>query len=545
VNEPRELPAARQLIAAAAEALKIRADEVNRLNVFPVPDGDTGTNMSLTMDAVVAAIEALGASPSSTETCAAVTKGSLMGARGNSGVILSQILRGLCEVIAESPVVDAGTLSAALERSVEVAFQAVRKPVEGTMLTVLRDTADATRGAAESNAAILDALETASAAAFASVKRTPELLPVLKENGVVDAGGFGLAILLEGLVAAASGTEVRVADVSSAAAPLLSVAPVDDWDDAEYLYCTEFLLFGDGIEKPVLEQFVSAAGGSELVVGDDGAYKIHVHTNDPGAVLAQMTSLGEVADVHVNNMRRQQAERDAKLKAERGEVGTTTPPKPIGVVAVATGSGLVEILKSLGTDVVVNGGQTMNPSTKDIADAISRVNAERVIVLPNNKNIVMAANAAATVADRPSTVVPTHSVPEAFGALLALEPDQSDLGATAAAMGEAAARVRTGEVTTAVKRASSKAGKIKAGQVIGIANDEIEVVGTTVDGVALELSDLLVTPETEMLTVLAGADLSDADLGELAARLRDRHPEVGVEAHRGEQPLYPVLMAAE
>ena len=545
MNEPTGLPPARQLITAAAEALKAQADEVNRLNVFPVPDGDTGTNMSLTMDAVVAAIERLGTSPSSADTCAAVTKGSLMGARGNSGVILSQILRGLCEVIAESPVVNAKTLSAALERSVEVAFQAVRKPVEGTMLTVLKDTAAAARGAAANDETVLDALDIAATEAFASVKRTPELLPVLKENGVVDAGGFGLAILLEGLVAAASGTEVRVADVSSAAAPLLNVAPVDDWDDAEYLYCTEFLLFGDGIERPVLEQFVSAAGGSELVVGDSGAYKIHVHTNDPASVLAQMTSLGEVADVHVNNMRRQQAERDAKLKAEQGEAAPTSPPKPIGVVAVASGSGLVEILRSLGADVIVNGGQTMNPSTKDIADAISRVNAERVLVLPNNKNIVMAANAAATVADRPVSVVPTHSVPEAFSALLALEPEQSDLRTAAEAMSEAASRVKTGEVTTAVKRATSKAGKIKSGQVIGIAADEIEVIGDSVLTVALELSDFLVTPEAEMLTVLAGADMSDADLGEITEKLQERHPDVGVEALRGEQPLYPVLMAAE
>jgi len=545
VNEPTGLPPARQLITAAAEALKAQADEVNRLNVFPVPDGDTGTNMSLTMDAVVAAIERLGTSPSSADTCAAVTKGSLMGARGNSGVILSQILRGLCEVIAESPVVNAKTLSAALERSVEVAFQAVRKPVEGTMLTVLKDTAAAARGAAANDETVLDALDIAATEAFASVKRTPELLPVLKENGVVDAGGFGLAILLEGLVAAASGTEVRVADVSSAAAPLLNVAPVDDWDDAEYLYCTEFLLFGDGIERPMLEQFVSAAGGSELVVGDSGAYKIHVHTNDPASVLAQMTSLGEVADVHVNNMRRQQAERDAKLKAEQGEAAPTSPPKPIGVVAVASGSGLVEILRSLGADVIVNGGQTMNPSTKDIADAISRVNAERVLVLPNNKNIVMAANAAATVADRPVSVVPTHSVPEAFSALLALEPEQSDLRTAAEAMSEAASRVKTGEVTTAVKRATSKAGKIKSGQVIGIAADEIEVIGDSVLTVALELSDFLVTPEAEMLTVLAGADMSDADLGEITEKLQERHPDVGVEALRGEQPLYPVLMAAE
>ncbi len=296
----------------------------------------------------------------------------------------------------------------------------------------------------------------------------------------------------------------------------------------------------------MLDRIVSAAGGSELVVGDAGGYKIHVHTNDPGAVLAQMTTLGEVAEVHINNMRRQQADRDAKLKAERGEMHAGAGlAKPVGVVAVATGSGLVEILKSLGADVVVNGGQTMNPSTKDIADAISRVPAEQVVVLPNNKNIVMAANAAATVAERPVAVVPTHSVPEAFSALLALEPDQGDLDHVTSAMTAAASRVRTGEVTTAVKRASSKVGKIRAGQVIGIADDEIEVVGDQVAEVSLLLSDVLVRDGAEVLTVLAGADLTDDQLGELTAKLQERHPDLGIESHRGEQPLYPVLMAAE
>jgi DAK2 domain fusion protein YloV len=533
---------ARDLVASASAALKELIEDVNRLNVFPVPDGDTGTNMSLTMDAVVAELAKLTSEASASELCHAITHGSLMGARGNSGVILSQILRGLCEGIDGSETVDAQILSMALARARDVAYQAVRKPVEGTMLTVVRECADAAATAAEQGLTIELALRAVSVAAFDSVRRTPELLPVLKENGVVDAGGYGLAILAEGFAAAATGEKVVVADVSSAQAPLQSVEPVDYWDDDEYLYCTEFLLLGEDIDREAIHDFVASVGGSELVVGDAGSYKVHVHTNDPGSVLAHVTGFGEVAEVHINNMRRQQEARDSAL---RSEGAVDTPRKPVGFVSVAAGSGLTAILQSLGVDVVVSGGQTMNPSTQDLLDAIARVPADKVVVLPNNKNILLAATAAASVAGEHVAVVPTRSVPQAFSALLAFDGTE-DFEQLVAEMTDAATLVRTGEVTTAVKDAKAKVGEIVAGQVIGIVDDEdIEIVGDDVVVVAAALADTLIHGDSETVTLLAGEQLDDAGLEAIAELVGARHPDLSVETHRGEQPLYPLIMSVE
>lgn len=531
------------LISTAAQALKDRKDEVNRLNVFPVPDGDTGTNMSLTMDVVVEEVSALPAATPVADVCKAVTHGALMGARGNSGVILSQILRGICEPITNDSVLDTELVAQALERSVVVAFQAVRKPVEGTILTVLRDTADAARAAADEGIALNEALPRISAASFESVKRTPELLPVLKENGVVDAGGFGLAILIEGFVAAALNRSVHVADV---AAPqgTLAVVPHDDWDDAEYMYCTEFLLFGEDLSVDDLRQFASSIGGSELVVGAAGEYKVHVHTDDPGVVLSHMTALGEVADVHIHNMRRQALERDTRLAAELPASQSQMPLKPVGYVAVAVGEGIQEIMRSLGVDEVVSGGQTMNPSTRELAQAIDRVPAEKVVVLPSNRNIILAANAAVSVAAKPAVVVPTTSVPQSFSAMLAADEDL-DLGSLAAEMTSAIEPVRSGEVTIAIKDAKSAAGPIAKGQVIGIADHEIVVVGDDVVDVAARLATALVDGGRETLTILAGEDLDEPTFGRLRDALAAQHPGVSVEAHRGNQPLYHVIMSAE
>jgi uncharacterized protein len=530
------------LVASAAAALRERAEEVNRLNVFPVPDGDTGTNMSLTMDAVVAELAQLPSDAAVSGICQAVTHGSLMGARGNSGVILSQILRGLCEVIAAEEVQGTELLAAALERATTVAFQAVRKPVEGTMLTVLRDSAVAARETAESSDDLEAALDRILEAAVESVRRTPELLPVLKENGVVDAGGFGIAILAEGLLAAWRGTTFNHTIMAPASVPTLEIRPVDDWDDEEYLYCTEFLLMGDSLDRESIEDFVASQGGSELIVGESGLLKIHVHTDDPGSVLSHMTSLGEVAEVHINNMRRQTEARTEGLRADSG-AALEAPDKQIGFVAVGAGDGIRDILKSLGVDLVVNGGQTMNPSTAELLAAVEQVRAESVIILPNNKNIQMAAQQVIPLASIPVAVVPTTSVPEAFAALLAADAG-SDVDSVSRAMAEAAAHVKTGEVTTAVKDSVGKVGPITKGQVIGIADHEIEVVGEDVVDVAFRLADII-APGGETLTLLGGSDIGDAELERLAGEIAAAHPEVEVEHHRGEQPLYPVIMSVE
>jgi DAK2 domain fusion protein YloV len=534
-------PSFHGLIHAAADALKSRRDEVNRLNVFPVPDGDTGTNMSLTMDAVLAELDRLPADSGLPAICHSITHGSLMGARGNSGVILSQILRGLCEVLGPATTVDAALVRDALERAVTVSFQAVRKPVEGTMLTVLRDTAEAAGPAVQSGQELAGVLQTCIDAAYESVRRTPDLLPVLKEAGVVDAGGYGLAILMEGLASVLIGSGIRSFDVTVTPASAVAVEgldPVNDWDDDEYLYCTEFLLFGSDIDKDAVEDFVGQQGGSELVVGGDGAYKVHVHTDDPASVLAYATTVGEVAEVHVNNMRRQTAERAEGLRVQRAAA-----TKPLGFVAVAAGEGLAQILTSLGVDRIVSGGQTMNPSTAELLEAIDSVPASEVIVLPNNRNIILAAQQTIGIAGKPVGVVPTTSVPQSFAALLAVDAS-AGLEANVVAMTNAFSAVRTGEITTAVKDSKGKVGRIKAGQIIGIADHEIEAVGTSISEVAVALLDAIAL-DGEMLTVLKGADLSSAELDDLVSTLSAAHPELEIETHDGGQPLYPVIMAVE
>lgn len=534
-----ESPTFKRPIHGAGQALKDRRDEVNKLNVFPVPDGDTGTNMSLTMDAVITEIDALPADAALPDIAKAITHGSLMGARGNSGVILSQILRGICEVVGQAATVDAALVRDALERSVTVAFQAVRKPVEGTMLTVLRDAADAAGPAVEAGDGFSETLRAVVDEAFASVKRTPDLLSVLKEAGVVDAGGYGLAILAEGFVAALEGHEIRSFDVT---VPQLErqagpITPADDWDDEEYLYCTEFLLFGDGLDRDAIEDYMADHGGSELVVGDPRELKVHVHTDSPAEVLQYATTLGEVAEVHIHNMRRQTEQRARTLAT------ADTVRKPLGYVAVAAGEGLALILESLGVDRVVSGGQTMNPSTADILKAIEEVPADAVVVMPSNRNIIMAAQQTVGIASKPVGVVPTASVPESFAAMLAADPSQA-LDENVRAMTEASSGVRTGEITTAIKDSTGKVGRIRAGQIIGIADHEIVAVGRDIAVVANKLLDAI-AQDGETLTLLLGADLSDKEAERVVQRLAKAKPDLEIETHRGEQPLYPLIMAVE
>ena len=526
------------LIEAAADALKGRRDEVNRLNVFPVPDGDTGTNMSLTMDAVVAEVRRLPPGAPLSEVCQAITHGSLMGARGNSGVILSQMLRGICEGLDGAEHIDSALIADALDMSVTVAFQAVRRPVEGTMLTVLRDAAAASRPAAEAGDDITTLIEKVVASAFDSVRRTPDLLPVLKEAGVVDAGGYGIAILAEGVAAGLSGHRVRGFDVSVAATHAIEPPePEEDWEGQRYLYCTEFLLFGENLQRDAIEDYLNGIGDSELVVGTPDQLKVHVHTDDPAGVLEHALTLGEVAEVHVNNMRRQTQARSALLREEAVET------KELGFVAVAAGEGLAAILRSLGVDIVVAGGQTMNPSTQELLHAIEDVPARSVIVLPNNRNIILAANQTIGIASKPVAVVPTTAVPQAFSAMLAAD-SSAPLEQNVSAMTAAAEGVRTAEITTAIKDSKGKVGAIKAGQVIGVADHEIEAVGDDVATVARAMLDVI-EGDAETLTLIAGEDMTDDELAGIATSLGEAHPEVDVETYRGDQPLYALLMAAE
>lgn len=534
-------------VAAASKNLSARKDEINRLNVFPVPDGDTGTNMSLTLESVVSNLAQLPIGASGADIRKAVTTGALMGARGNSGVITSQILRGLCEGAAEATALDAETVDAAFARAVEVSFQAVRKPVEGTILTVLRDTAAAAKRARKKKLACDDALAEIVTEAYASVQRTPDLLPVLKENNVVDAGGYGLAILLDGFVAALTGKEGPLGDELAFArqtAPRVEIEQINDWEGSEFRYCTEFLVHSDTIDVDATKDFLPTMGDCDLMVGMHPNFKVHVHSNRPDQVLQWfLTHDAQISEVHIHNMQLQSAARAEGLAADAA--APVPERKPLGFVAVAAGEGIAKILTSLGVDVVVSGGQTMNPSTKDLLDAVNAANADSVIILPNNSNIIMAAQSACELADIPCGVVPTKSAPQAFSALFGFDEDAS-LEDNVATMTEAYADVRTGEVTRAIKDSKDAYDNpIRTGDVIGIADGAIEAVGSSVEDVVMALLASMKADDADTLTVLAGADYDDDALAALVARIEDAYGDLEVDVHRGEQPLYPVIVSVE
>ena len=530
-------------IGAASQALSSRKDEINRLNVFPVPDGDTGTNMALTIESVVKNLGQLTPASTPEDVRRAITTGALMGARGNSGVITSQILRGLCEGMGDAEELDVPTVAAALAKAEEVAFQAVRKPVEGTILTVLRDTAAAAHKARKKKMGLEEALELIVEAAYESVQRTPELLPVLKENGVVDAGGFGLAILFDSFVAALLGKAGTLgADFSFAGAePKVEIEHVNDWEGSQYRYCNEFLVDSDTLDKEAALEFLATMGDCELCVGEVPKFKVHVHSDHPDQVLAYFLEQGQVSEVFIHNMQLQAEERSAKLAAEQADAA----PKPLGFVAVAAGEGNAAILRSLGVDVVVSGGQTMNPSTKDLLDAAQQVNAEAVVLLPDNSNIIMAAQSACELAEKPCGVVPTRSVPEAFAALFAVDPEAS-LEQNVEAMTEALADVRTGEVTTAIKDSKdAHDNPIVAGDVIGIAQGSIEVVAHSVDEAVMGLLAAMDADDADTCTLLAGEDMAEDDFEALVEAVEAAYEDLDVDAHRGGQPLYPVILSLE
>ena len=530
-------------IAAASKALSARKEEVNRLNVFPVPDGDTGTNMSLTIESVVTNIARLPIGSSGAEARKAITTGALMGARGNSGVITSQILRGLCEGSAHAEALTTDTVAAAFEKSVEVAFQAVRKPVEGTILTVLRDSASAAVEASKLKLDTEAALETIVSAAYDSVQRTPELLPVLKENGVVDAGGFGLAILFDAFVSALLGKEGTLGDelaFARTAAPKVEIEQINDWEGSAFRYCNEFLVDSVVLDPAEALEFLATMGDCELCVGSVPKFKVHVHSNHPDQVLAYFLERGQISEVFIHNMQLQSEERTEKLAAEQA-----AERKPIGFVAVAAGSGNAEILKSLGVDVVVSGGQTMNPSTKDLLDAMTEVNADAVIVMPNNSNIIMAAQSACELADFPCGVVPTKSMPQAFAAMFAVDQEAS-LEDNVEEMTEAYADVKTGEVTTAIKDSKdAHDNPIKEGDVIGISDGAIEAVASTVEGAVMRLLEVMEAEDADTLTILAGEDFSDEDLEALEEKIEQAYEDIEIDSHRGGQPLYPIILSVE
>ena len=551
----------RTCFPVAAKVVADRAEEINKLNVFPVPDGDTGTNMSLTLGTVVSEVQALPADASIDDIAKAITHGSLMGARGNSGVITSQILRGIAEGLCDAKDQEhatPGDVAHALRRGVKVAFKAVRKPVEGTILTVLRDvSAKADQLEKNRDLSTRDMLDALVVEAYESVARTPDLLPVLKENGVVDSGAFGFAVFMEAFVNAATGKSGELTDFKTTVDAKADVSAKvqielnDDWEGSEFRYCNEFLFKA---EKPfdVDESlaYLATLGDCELIVGAYPDFKVHVHSNEPNRVLAYMLQFGQVYEVFIHNMDMESHDRTAKIAADQAEAAGQAeglPHKALGFVAVAAGSGEEEILRSLGVDVVVSGGQTMNPSTADILTAIEQVNADSVIVLPGTGNIRMAAEAAASACEGAKVaVVPTKTVLQGFSAMFVVDPEGT-LEDNVEAMTEAIQDVRGGEVTTAVRDSQAADGSpIHAGDVMGIQDDSIDVVGSSVEQVTLDLiAKMQDEEEGDSLTILAGQDMDDEAFERLVAAIEEAQPDLEVDPHRGEQPLYPVIFSIE
>jgi DAK2 domain fusion protein YloV len=546
----------RDTVTAFRDTVQAHAHAINRLNVYPVPDGDTGTNMARTLDAVVAEMD--GSPPEMAPTCEAISYGSLMGARGNSGVILSQIMRGIASTLQPTAEAPAVTVADALEAGAAAAYQAVLKPVEGTILTVARESAAAARTVADTGGSLHDVLAAARAAARASLERTPELLPVLKEAGVVDAGGAGFVLLLDAALHVVAGEPLPTApegegdrpSAEALAAAAHRTSGVDgELDVSEQRYEVMYLcdLADEHIED--FKQHWGAIGDSIVVVGGGGIWNCHVHTNDIGAAIEVALDLdGRPRNIRVTDLFEEMAVEHAAREAEL-HAGAPAPADletvTTAVVAVSSGPGIARLFRDLGVQAIVTGGQTLNPSTAELLDAVQRVHAEQVVVLPNNKNIIPVAEQLDALSPRTVRVVPTTSMPEGLGALIAYDPE-ADAPSNTTSMRVASDAIRAGEVTQAVRSTQTAAGAVAEGDWMGIVRGDgiVAVAADQLDAVTA-LLDHLVGPDCELITMITGVDAEPAVTAAVEAWLGTHRPGVEVEVHEGGQPLYPYLFGVE
>ena len=548
--------ALRDTVITFRDTMKRHAAGINLLNVYPVPDGDTGTNMSRTLDAVVTELE--GADHALEATCEAISHGSLMGARGNSGVILSQILRGLVSTLRTATPGSATKVAAALKAASVASYEAVLKPIEGTILTVVRETADAAQRAASDGATLAAMLHVARAAGRKALANTPEQLPVLKDAGVVDAGGAGFMLLMDAALHVVDGEPLP--EPSEATGPSQEqleavshrASTSGEVDVSELRYEVMFLLNIDDAKSKEFMQAWGKIGDSIVVVGGDGLYNCHVHTNDIGAAIEAPLELGgkpfkiRVTDLF-EEMEEEHAQREAQMgaAAKRPSAVSALPAVECAVVAISSGAGLEELFAQMGVQGVVTGGQTLNPSTAELLDAVEHMNSQQVIILPNNKNIIPVANQINALTKKEVRVVPTCSMPEALAALVSYDPE-ADVDANCEAMSDAAKSVATGEVTQAVRDTNTDAGAVKNGDWIGLVRgDGVVAIGSTMVVAATQLLDQLLSGNGELLTVITGNLASARATEEIIAYMADKHPDVEVEVHPGGQPLYPFLFGVE
>jgi DAK2 domain fusion protein YloV len=544
----------KKMFLAGAVSIEAKKEYINELNVFPVPDGDTGTNMTLTIMSAVKEVNAL-ENPTIEELAKAISGGSLRGARGNSGVILSQLFRGFCKEIKDSKEINVTVMTNALQKAVETAYRAVMKPKEGTILTVAR-------GAAEKAAQLVS--ETDDMVVFGReviahmevvLKNTPELLPVLKEAGVVDSGGQGLLEIVKGAYDALLGKEVSFASVTMSEVSDRVTRERISTDDIKFGYCTEFIInlekeYNSNIEEE-FKTYLESIGDSLVVVSDDDIVKVHVHTNDPGLAIQKALTYGSLSRMKIDNMREEHNERlilDAEKAAKKTEEPKKAEPKPrkkAGFIAVSMGDGLDEIFTGLGVDCIIKGGQTMNPSTEDMLNAISEVNADNIFILPNNGNIILAAEQAKHLTeDKNIYVIPSKTVPQGITAVINFVFDKSP-EENAQRMAEEMKKVKSGQVTYAVRDTSIDGKDIKQGNIMGIGDKTILAVGASINDTTLELIKCLADEDSELISLYYGEEISEEDANALAAEVMECYSNLDVEIHYGGQPIYYYVLSVE
>lgn len=539
---------------AGAYNLERNKDYINELNVFPVPDGDTGSNMSLTIMAAAREVSAL-ENPSMDELSKKISSGSLRGARGNSGVILSQLLRGFCKEIKGKKQITVSVLADGFVRAVETAYKAVMKPKEGTILTVAKGVAEKAVELSEMDMDFETLGQEILDHGNEVLKQTPELLPVLKEAGVVDSGGQGLMEFLTGAYNGLTGKEEIKEPVTSGGAAKAQTMSSEEIDTShiKYGYCTEFIIMLEKEYNAEIEakfkEFLTSIGDSLVVVSDDEIVKVHVHTNHPGLAFEKGLEYGSLTSMKVDNMREEHKEKviheqDRKKAAEQ-EAAKEEPKKPFGFVAVSVGEGLNDIFKDLGVDHIIEGGQTMNPSTEDVLDAISKVNAETVFVFPNNKNIILAANQAAEIEEEKQVIViPTKTIPQGISALISFD-ETATAEANQAGMEDAITAVKSGQVTYAVRDTSIDGKEIKTGDYMGIDDVGIQAVGQDITEVVKDLIGAMADEDSELLSIYYGSDVEEEKANALVEAVQATYPDFEVEAHAGGQPIYYYILSLE
>lgn len=564
MTRPNQLDAdgLREAIVAYRDVLRSHQEAINRLNVYPVPDGDTGTNMALTLDAVVAEMAQLGDDAALGDLCHALSHGSLMGARGNSGVILSQVLRGIADVLREAeatdgaPANDGLTWAAALMRASKGAYGAVMKPVEGTILTVVRESAEAADERASGGGSLLDVLDAACSAGTEALARTPDLLPVLAEAGVVDAGGAGYLLLLNALLHVVDGRplpdppqvqETAAVAAGRADAPMIEAHEPGSGDVSDLRYEVMYFLEAPDETIDAFRDVWAGIGDSIVVVGGDGVWNCHIHTDDIGAAVEAALDCGRPRNIRVTDLAEQVEEerwvREGATEA-LGEPPAAQTPVTCAVVSVSIGDGIGRILHSLGVQAIVAGGQTMNPSTAELVDAAEACPADEVVILPNNSNIVPVAEQVDALIAKRVRVVPTRSITEGFAALMSYDPEAS-IDENVVEMADAAANVTAGEVTQAVRASSCDVGPIAEGDWLGIDSTGIRAVKGSIPDAVVGLLEAILADDDEIVTIIEGEGASPADTRHITAWLSEHRPGLAVEVHRGGQPLYPYLVGVE